>query len=51
MASHSGDQSQVTLADRFQFKRRGYFALDKESAPDSKLVFNRTISLKDTWAK
>lgn len=37
--------------DRFQFERIGYFALDpKESAP-GKPVFNRTISLKDTWAK
>jgi glutaminyl-tRNA synthetase len=38
-------------ADRFQFERLGYFALDKDSAPDSRLVFNRTITLKDTWAK
>jgi glutaminyl-tRNA synthetase len=37
--------------DRFQFERLGYFALDKESSPDSRLIFNRTISLKDTWAK
>jgi glutaminyl-tRNA synthetase len=35
---------------RYQFERLAYFALDKESAP-SKLVFNRTITLKDTWAK
>jgi glutaminyl-tRNA synthetase len=35
---------------RYQFERLGYFALDKASGP-SKLVFNRTISLKDTWAK
>jgi len=38
-------------ADRFQFERLGYFALDKDSAPDSRLIFNRTITLKDTWAK
>jgi glutaminyl-tRNA synthetase len=37
--------------DRFQFERLGYFALDKDSAPDSRLIFNRTITLKDTWAK
>ena len=38
--------------DRFQFERLGYFALDSEDAvPGSKLVFNRTITLKDTWAK
>ena len=35
---------------RYQFERIGYFALDKDSAP-GKLVFNRTITLKDTWAK
>ena len=35
----------------FQFERLGYFTPDaKESAP-GKLVFNRTITLKDTWAK
>jgi glutaminyl-tRNA synthetase len=37
-------------AERFQFLRKGYFCLDKESTPD-KLVFNRTVSLKDGWAK
>ena len=35
---------------RYQFERLGYFALDKDSAA-SHLVFNRTITLKDTWAK
>lgn len=35
---------------RYQFERLAYFALDKESTP-GKLVFNRTITLKDTWAK
>jgi glutaminyl-tRNA synthetase len=35
---------------RYQFERLAYFALDKDSAAD-KLVFNRTITLKDTWAK
>jgi glutaminyl-tRNA synthetase len=35
---------------RYQFERLAYFALDKDSAP-SKLVLNRTITLKDTWAK
>ncbi|HEY9250441.1 MAG TPA: glutamine--tRNA ligase [Rariglobus sp.] len=41
----------ATLEDRFQFERVGYFALDaKDSTPD-KPVFNRTISLKDNWAK
>jgi len=35
---------------RYQFERLGYFALDESSAP-GKPVFNRTITLKDTWAK
>ena len=35
---------------RYQFERLGYFALDPDSRPD-KPVFNRTITLKDTWAK
>ena len=35
---------------RYQFERLGYFALDKDSAP-GKPVFNRTITLRDTWAK
>ncbi len=36
--------------DRFQFIRKGYFCFDKESSPE-KLVFNRTVTLKDAWAK
>jgi glutaminyl-tRNA synthetase len=35
---------------RFQFERQGYFCVDPESS-DHKLVFNRTVSLRDTWAK
>ena len=35
---------------RYQFERLGYFTLDPDSRPD-RLVFNRTITLKDTWAK
>ncbi len=33
-----------------QFQRIGYFNIDKESTPD-KLIFNRTVGLKDTWGK
>lgn len=36
--------------DRFQFQRLGYFCVDKDSKPGT-LVFNRTVGLKDTWAK
>ena len=35
---------------RFQFERLGYFAVDPDSQPGA-LVFNRTVSLRDTWAK
>ena len=37
-------------ADRYQFERLGYFCLDADSQPGA-LVFNRTVSLRDTWAK
>ena len=36
--------------DKFQFQRLGYFAVDKDSAAE-KLVFNKTVGLRDTWAK
>ncbi len=36
--------------ERYQFLRKGYFCLDKESNPQ-KPVFNRTVGLKDAWAK
>ena len=35
----------------FQFERQGYFCLDNKDASDDKLVFNRTVGLRDTWAK
>ncbi len=40
----------VKAGDRFQFLRLGYFCADPDSTPD-KPVFNRTVTLKDTWAK
>lgn len=40
----------AALSDRFQFLRLGYFVLDKDSASE-KLVFNKTVGLKDAWAK
>ncbi len=36
--------------DKFQFERIGYFCVDSDSKP-GKMVFNRTVGLKDTWAK
>jgi glutaminyl-tRNA synthetase len=41
---------QATLSDKFQFQRLGYFTLDKDSTAD-KLVFNKTVGLRDSWAK
>ena len=40
----------ATVGSRFQFERQGYFCLDSDSN-DQKLVFNRTVSLRDSWAK
>lgn len=40
----------ATLADRFQFIRKGYFCLDTDSNTE-RLVFNQTVGLKDSWAK
>jgi glutaminyl-tRNA synthetase len=40
----------ATLADRFQFERIGYFALDSKDSAPGKPVFNRTITLKDAWS-
>ncbi len=36
--------------DRFQFQRLGYFCVDRDTTAD-KLVFNKTVGLRDTWAK
>ncbi len=41
---------QATLNERFQFIRKGYFCLDPDST-ENHLVFNRTVTLKDAWAK
>ncbi len=42
--------SKAKPGSRFQFERMGYFCVDPDSSED-KLVFNRTVSLRDTWAK
>ena len=42
--------TQAKLGEYYQFQRVGYFCLDPDSRPDH-LVFNRTVSLKDTWKK
>ncbi len=40
----------AAVGSRYQFERLGYFCVDHDSAP-GKLVFNRTVALKDTWAR
>jgi len=40
----------AVVGDKFQFLRKGYFCVDKDSSP-GKPIFNRTVTLKDTWAK
>ena len=42
---------EATPADRFQFMRQGYFCLDSVDSKPGNLVFNQTVSLRDTWAK
>ena len=44
------DLAEALPGKGYQFIRKGYFTLDKHSTPD-KLVFNRTVTLKDSWAK
>lgn len=42
--------AQAKPGDRFQFERKGFFCMDSDST-DSLLVFNLTVTLRDTWAK
>ncbi len=41
---------QAKFEERYQFLRKGYFTLDMDTS-EEKLVFNRTVTLRDTWAK
>ena len=43
--------AQATAEAGFQFERTGYFCVDSEFAKEGKLVFNRTVDLRDSWAK
>lgn len=42
--------AEASVGDKFQFERMGYFCMDRDSAP-GRPVFNRTVTLKDSWAK
>ncbi len=44
------DLAKAEIEDRYQFERLGYFCLDSNSTPEN-LIFNRTVALRDTWAK
>lgn len=44
------EMREAKTGDTFQFLRMGYFCVDKDSTPE-KPVFNRTVALKDSWAK
>ena len=37
--------------ERYQFERKGYFCVDKVDSEPGKPIFNRTVTLRDTWAK
>ncbi|MGJ8659792.1 glutamine--tRNA ligase/YqeY domain fusion protein [Cellulophaga fucicola] len=41
---------EAKVGDRFQFQRMGYFNIDTDSTPEN-LVFNKTVGLRDSWAK
>jgi glutaminyl-tRNA synthetase len=41
----------VDAGERFQFEREGYFCRDTENSDNGKPVFNRTVTLRDTWSK
>ncbi|OQX88628.1 glutamine--tRNA ligase [candidate division KSB1 bacterium 4484_87] len=43
--------SNAKVSENYQFERLGYFCVDSKYSSAEKLVFNRTVSLKDTWAK
>ena len=40
----------AAVGNRYQFERLGYFVVDRDSQPGQP-VFNRTVTLRDTWAK
>ena len=41
----------VAPESRFQFERQGYFCVDSQDSSPGKPVFNRTVTLRDSWAK
>jgi glutaminyl-tRNA synthetase len=45
------DLGRAVPGERFQFEREGYFSLDEKLAGRGLLVFNRIVTLRDSWAK
>lgn len=43
--------STAEAGEHFQFEREGYFCIDSKDSTKEKLIFNRTVGLRDTWAK
>ena len=43
--------AQAAVEDRFQFEREGYFCLDAKDSKPEALVFNRTVTLRDSWGQ
>ncbi|MEK6654287.1 MAG: glutamine--tRNA ligase, partial [Thermodesulfobacteriota bacterium] len=43
--------SHAAPGDRFQFERLGYFCVDSADYKDKVLIFNRTVTLRDAWAR
>ena len=43
--------SRMPPGDAFQFERLGYFCVDSKDSLPGRLVFNRSVTLRDTWAK
>ena len=43
--------AELPAANKYQFLRQGYFCQDSKLSRPEKMVFNRIVSLRDTWAK
>ena len=39
------------VGENYQFERQGYFCIDQTDSSDENMIFNRTVSLRDSWAK
>ncbi|MEC7357045.1 MAG: glutamine--tRNA ligase, partial [Verrucomicrobiota bacterium] len=43
--------AKAIIGTSYQFERKGYFCVDSQNSSEDSLVFNRTIALRDSWAK